>query len=141
MGYFHLVLSILMNTVWALCYKVAVRRKCNLNSVNMFVQISAAVVMLAFWGATCPNYHPQVAVIAVVNGVLMAVAVITFFYHMRTGVLAVSWTVIGLSIVFPVAASIMFWSEVPTPKQLAGLALIPVAFVCFSSPGKAAKVE
>lgn len=141
MGYLYLFLSMLANSVWALCYKVAVRRKCNLNSVNLFVQIGAALVMLAFWGATGPNYHPKVTIIAIVTGILMAVAVITFFYHIRTGVLAVSWTVIQLSIVVPVAGSILLWHETPTTRQLVGLALVPVAFFCFSSNGKADKAE
>lgn len=133
MGYLYLVLSILFNTVWALCYKVAVRRGCNLNSVNLIVQIGAVLVLLVFWKISGESIHPKVAVIAVVTGVLMCLAALTFFYHMRTGVLAVSWTVIGLAIVFPVMASIVMWHERPTPKQWVGLALIPLAFACFGA--------
>lgn len=93
------------------------------------------MLLLVFWGATGANYHPTAAIIAVLTGMAMCVASITFFYHMRTGVLAVSWTVIGLSIVFPVVASILLWHERPTPKQWVGLALIPIAFACFGGNG------
>ena len=108
----------------------------------MLLQIAATLVLLVFWGATGANYHPRAAIIAAATGVGMCIATLTFFYHMRTGVLAVSWTVIWLSIVFPVVASMVFWHESPTLKQGIGLALIPVAFVCFGgNGGKAGEPE
>jgi uncharacterized membrane protein len=141
LGYLYLSVSILANVVWALCYKVAVRRKCNLNSVNLFVQIASALAMVLFWSATSRDYHPRLTIIAIVTGILMTVSVVTFFHHIKSGVLAVSWTVIQLAIVVPVACSILLWREAPTVKQLIGLALVPVAFVCFSSNGNAEKAE
>ncbi len=137
MGYVFLTVSIVANTVWALCYKVAVRRKCNLDSVNLILQIAATLVLVAFWGATGARYHPGVVILAILTGIGMCISSFTFFHHMKTGVLAVSWTVIGLALVFPVLASVLVWHEQPTPKQYIGLALIPVAFVCFGGNGKA----
>lgn len=138
MGYIFLTISTVLVTVWALCYKIAVRRGCELRSVNLWVYISSAILMLAYFLATGHKYHPLAALMGLGTGISCYFATLTFFYHIRTGVLAVSWTVIGLAVSFPVAASILIWGEHPTLKQGIGLALIPVAVIlCNPGRGKA----
>lgn len=138
MGYIYLALSTLLVTVWALCYKIAVKRGCELRSVNLWLYLSSAAIMLAYFFATGHKYHPLAAWLGFATGLSCYFATLTFFYHIRTGVLAVSWTVIGLAVSFPVAASIVLWGEQPTVKQTIGLALIPIAVVlCNPGRGKA----
>lgn len=138
MGYFYLTISTLLIVVWALCYKVAARQNCELRSVNLWVYLSSTVFMLAYFFMTGHRYNATVAWLGFLTGISCYLATLTFFYHMRTGVLAVSWTVIGLALGFPVAASIIFWGEHPTLKQDIGLALIPIAvFLCSPERGKA----
>lgn len=138
MGYLYLALSTVLITVWALCYKLAVRYKCELRSVNMWVYIGGTVIMLAYFVATGHKYSTTAAILGFGTGISCYLATLTFFYHMRTGVLTVSWTVIGLAVGFPVAASIVLWGEQPTVKQQIGLALIPIAFIlCNPGNGKA----
>ncbi len=138
MGYLCLASSTALVTVWALCYKVAVRRGCELNSVNLWVYLSSAAVMAAYFFATGLKYNAMAAWLGLGTGLSCYFATLTFFYHIRTGVLAVSWTVIGLAVAFPVGASIVFWGEQPSVKQIVGLALIPLAVVlCNPGRGKA----
>ena len=138
MGYLYLALSTILITVWALCYKLAVRYKCELKSVNMWVYIGGTAIMLAYFIATGHKYSTAAAILGFGTGITCYLATLAFFYHMRTGVLTVSWTVIGLAVGFPVAASILLWGEQPTVKQQIGLALIPIAFIlCNPGNGKA----
>ena len=123
-------------TVWALCYKVAVRRGCQLRSVNLWVYISSGAIMLVYFILTGHRMNTLAAVLGFFTGLSCYFATLTFFYHIRTGVLAVSWTVIGLAVSFPVAASILIWGEEPSIRQIVGLALIPVA-VILCNPGRA----
>lgn len=138
MGYIYLTTCTLLTTVWALCYKVAVQRGCDVRSVNLWLYISSAGVMLVYFFATGHKCSTMAVWLGFGTGLACYFATLTFFYHIRTGVLAVSWTVIGLAVAFPVAASIAFWGEQPTLRQIIGLALIPVAVVlCNPGRGKA----
>jgi uncharacterized membrane protein len=58
-------------------------------------------------------------------------ATLTFFFHMQYGKLSASWTVISLSLGFPVLASILIWHESPSLNQGIGLILIVVALLLF----------
>jgi drug/metabolite transporter (DMT)-like permease len=140
LGYLYLALSTLLVVVWALCYKVAVERGCELRSVNLWIYIGSSAIMLAYFFATGRHYSPVAAALGFGTGISCYFATLTFFYHIRTGVLTVSWTMIGLAVGFPVAASILLWGEHPSVKQQIGLALIPIAFI-LCSPGRGKAVD
>jgi len=138
LGYLYLALSTLLVVVWALCYKVAVGRGCELRSVNLWIYVGSSAIMLVYFIATGHRYSSAAALLGFGTGISCYFATLTFFYHIRTGVLTVSWTMIGLAVGFPVAASIL-WGEHPSARQWIGLALIPVAFIlCSPGRGKAA---
>lgn len=138
MGYICLIISTGLITVWALCYKIAVQRGCDVRSVNLWLYISSAALMVVYFLATGHKYNLAAGLLGFATGLACYYATLTFFHHIRTGVLAVSWTVIGLAVAFPVAASIVLWGEHPTAKQIVGLALIPIAVVlCNPGRGKA----
>jgi len=142
LGYLYLALSTIVVTGWALGYKIVVKRCDEIRSVNLWVYIGATTVMLIYFIASGHKYNSTAAWLGFATGFSTFVATITFFYHIRTGVLAVSWTVIGLAVVFPVAASIIFWHEQPSLKQWIGLCLIPIALIlCNPGNGKAALPE
>ena len=139
MGYLYLTFSTLLVTVWALCYKIAVKRECELRSVNLWLYLTSGSVMLVYFLATGHKVNLLAAVLGLGTGLSCYYATLTFFYHIRTGVLAVSWMVIGLALSFPVAASIFLWGEHPSSRQIIGLLLIPIAVVlCNPGQGKAA---
>ncbi len=127
-----LVLTVVFNTLFAASYKLAVRRGCNLDAVNVWVYIGSTATMLAYIliKGKLP-YHPLALAMGVFGGFMVFFATLSFFYHMRYGQLSASWTVISLSIGFPVLASIFAWHEYPSPRQTVGLLLIVVALVLF----------
>lgn len=138
LGYLYLFLSTVLVTMWALCYKLAGRYKCELISVNTWVYVGATAISVLYYLQTGGGWSTAAAVLGFATGITCYISTLAFFYHIRTGVLAVSWTVIGLAVGFPVAASIFVWSEHPTGKQLIGLALIPIAFI-LCNPGNEKK--
>ena len=133
----YLTVSIVCVSVFALCYKVAARMGCELRAVNMWMCISATAVLAANFAVEGPSYNSTAAILGLFAGVCAYFSTISFFYHMRTGCLALSWSVIGMAVAFPVAASILGWHEHPTVKQWIGLSLIPVAFVLFGMARRA----
>lgn len=102
-----------------------------MRAVNLWMSLSGTAVALVQFLVVGPSYNSMAAILGVVTGVIAYFATLSFFYHMRTANLAVSWTVIGLAIVFPVAASVLIWHEHPTTKQWAGLCLMLLALVLF----------
>ena len=134
-AYLCLGASVLFVTCFAIGYKVAARKHCEMRSVNLWMNIGATAVLAAAFVAEGHRFHSTAAAFGAVNGVFTYFSTLSFFYHIRTGRLAVSWTVIGLAVAFPVAASVFFWHEHPTPKQWIGLVLLPVA-LALAAPGK-----
>ncbi|NLN76610.1 MAG: hypothetical protein GX139_09895 [Armatimonadetes bacterium] len=138
MGYFYLGLSTALITMWALCYKLAIKYRCELTSVNTWVYVGATLITIVYFFATDYKWSTAAALFGFATGLSCYLSTLAFFYHIRTGVLAVSWTVIGLAVGFPVAASIFIWGENPTTRQMIGLALIPLAFI-LCNPGSEKK--
>ncbi len=127
-----LVLSILFTVAFASCYKVAIRKSCNLQMVNVWVYVGSAATVAVYVAArqNLP-FSVHALCLGTVAGVVVFFATLSFFHHMKRGQLSASWTVISLSIAFPVLASIFIWGEHPTTKQIAGMALIVIALVLF----------
>ena len=139
MGYFYLAASTVLATVWALCYKIAAKRGCELRAVNLWVYIGATGILLVNYFARGAAFNAAAGGLGLATGVSVYIATLSFFYPIRTGKLSVSWAVIGLSVGFPIIASIIIWGEEPTTRQWVGLALIPVAFILCNAQGR--KVE
>lgn len=127
-----LILSILFTTAFAASYKVAAQKNCNLQVVNVWVYISSTIAVAGYIALKGHLAYNTVALIlGAVAGTMVFFATLTFFYHIQNGKLSASWTVISLSIGFPVLASIIAWHEHPSLKQIVGLVLIVVALVLF----------
>lgn len=137
LAYVYLALSVLLITCFALGYKIAAHRHCELRAVNLWMNVSATAILAANFVLTGPSFNVTAAVMGVLTGICTYFATLSFFYHIRGARLASSWTVIGLAVAFPVAASILLWHEHPTTKQWLGLALLPIAFYLSNSGRKA----
>lgn len=128
----YLILSILFNTLFAACYKIAALKNCRLESVNLWLYVGAVATLLVI---TALKHHlafnAQALRLGIISGIVLYFATLSFFHHMKFGQLSASWTVISLSVAFPVLASIFIWHETPSPKQIVGMALIMVALVLF----------
>lgn len=131
MGIF-LMLSVAFNTLFASSYKIAVRRNCNLQVVNVWIYVGSVITMVVYVlvKGSLP-FNSTALLMGIFGGILAYFATLSFFYHMKHGQISASWTVISLSIAFPVLASIFMWGEHPSPKQIVGMALIVVALVLF----------
>lgn len=127
-----LILSILFNTLFASCYKIAADRRCNLDVVNVWMY-GGSVVTIAAVIATKGRlaFHPHALMLGILAGTMVFFATLSFFYHIKFGQLSASWTVISLAVGFPVVASIFAWHEIPSPRQTVGLALIVAALLLF----------
>jgi uncharacterized membrane protein len=127
-----LILSIIFNTLFALCYKVAARRNCNLHAVNVWVYIGATITIAAYMLILHRLPFNEIALLlGIASGVIGFFATLSFFYHIKHGQLSASWTVISLSVAFPVLASVVIWHEHPSTKQVIAMVLIVAALVLF----------
>ena len=131
MGIF-LMLSVAFNTIFAVSYKIAARRKCNLHAVNVWMYIGSLLTMAAYVLVKHDlPFNNTALVLGIIAGMLAFFATMTFFLHITKGQLSASWTVISLSVAFPVLASIFAWREIPSPRQIVGLLLIVIALALF----------
>jgi drug/metabolite transporter (DMT)-like permease len=128
----YMTITIVATALFATCYKVAINQKCNLQAVNAWVYVgSAGTIILYMLIKGHAEFHPMAVGLGAMTGIATFFATLTFFLHMQKGQLASSWTVISLSLAFPVTASILIWHEHPTPRQVVALILIAVALVLF----------
>jgi len=127
-----LMLSILFNTGFAACYKVAARRNANLHAVNVWMYVgSTATVLIYILLKQRFVINIKALELGVAAGFMVYFATLSFFYHIKYGQLSASWTVISLAIAFPVVASIVVWHERPSGRQVVGLILILFALLLF----------
>lgn len=127
-----LIFAIIFNTLFASCYKIAANKQCNLQVVNLWLYIGSTLTIVVYVFIKGDiTLQPVVLLMGIAAGFLAYFSTLSFFHHMKQGQLSASWTVISLSIGFPVFASIFFWQELPTVKQSIGLVLIVIALVLF----------
>ncbi|HET6452856.1 MAG TPA: EamA family transporter [Armatimonadota bacterium] len=127
-----LVLTVVFSVVFASCYKIAVRRNCNLHVVNVWVYVGSTATVLAYILIKRElSMNAGALLLGIVAGVLAFFSTLSFFHHMKRGQLSASWTVISLAVGIPVLASIFLWGEHPTMKQTIGMVLIVAALVLF----------
>lgn len=130
----YLVLCVVSSACFGLCYKVSTRRGYHapLVQLTMFTACSLVASLLA----VCQGgvvWNGRIALTGFWSGLFMAVAIYTFFVAMRQGGLAVGWTCINFSVVVPLAASVLFWHEFPSLRQIAGLALLVPCILLFAN--------
>ncbi len=131
MGTIALVTTILFSGIFALGYKAATRYNCELRAVNLWLNISSLLAVFFYYLCSGPNFSTAAMLMGLASGACGYAATLSFFYHMRSGYLSVSWAVIGTAVAFPVAASVLIWHEHLTVRQWCGVALIPVALFLF----------
>jgi len=131
--------SVVLIVIFALCYKVAAAKKCNLDMVNVWMYFGATLTtsIVALVEHRLP-YSARAVNLGMLTGVAMFIATLSFFYHIRQGKLSASWTVVNLSVAFPVLAGLLVWHEHPSIRQIVGLLLIAGSLLLF---GRKAAME
>ena len=130
----YLVLCVVCSACFGLCYKVSTRRGYHAPLVQLAMFTACALVSALL--ASCNGgllLNLRVGITGFWSGVFMAVAIYTFFVAMRQGGLAVGWTCVNFSVVVPLAASVLFWHEVPSLRQVVGLALLVPCILLFAN--------
>lgn len=130
-----LFLHIISVTLFSLCYKVASgERKCYTPSVQLTMYLAALIAAVAGMIISGGMILEQKLIITgVAAGICLFTAMRTFFFAMARGGLAVGWTFVGLSVVIPLVASILFWNEIPSSLQIAGILLMLPCVILFGN--------
>ncbi len=135
----YLAANIIFITVWALCYKLSIRRSGYFLGVIASTCGTATVAIFGWDLITLGfHYHQMPALMGIVAGVCLFFAMISYFLIIQSGArLGVSWTIITLSMIIPTFGSIIIWKELPNSHQAAGLllALIAVPLLGQVKPG------
>ena len=124
MGYVYLVIAIISLTVLGVSYKLSDRLNCSNPQVNFFMLLSAcAGVFVWAWVSGNLTFARTPMLIGAAIGVMIFISVNAFREATARGKLSTSWTVLQLSMVIPVLASMLFWRETPHLRHYAGFAL------------------
>jgi drug/metabolite transporter (DMT)-like permease len=116
--------------MFAVCYKIASQQKCNLQSVNAWNYAGSTITILVFIIVKQDfPINTNVILLGILAGASAYISTLTFFLHIKQGQLSTSWTIISLSIAFPVAASIFVWHEHPSMHQIIAMGFIVAAFI------------
>ena len=130
MGYLYLGLAVFASSTLGVMYKISDRLKCDKAQVNFYLFLSAAVIAV-IWNLVNGKIQGGVFPVALgaTMGLVAFVNIMSFRLAVSKGKISTSWTICNLSLVIPVAASIIFWHEVPTIKHCVGLALVVIAIL------------
>ena len=127
LAYLILAAAVVIGTLSVVVYKSAMAanaRRLPMLSVERMTGVTFFCLysLVASDGYT---YGLQVAVLALVAGLTVAVSRLLLLTAMRLGPAGLCWTILNLSISLPVLFSIV-WGERPTAWQISGLLLVPV---------------
>lgn len=125
----YLFCSILFTTGWALSYKIASRRNCDLIAVNIVTYLSATLMALLYFLFKGGNFNFLAVFIGLMGGAFLFIAVLPFFYVVKQGEVGISWTIVSLSVIIPVFFSIFLWQESPDIWQILGLILVVFSLI------------
>lgn len=130
MGYIYCIIAVTAYAVLGLSYKISDHKKCDQSQVNFFLFLSAAIIVLVWGLVRGTTVTPGAAVmLGVVDGVIVFASVLVFRRAAALGRISTSWTILNLSLVIPVIASVVFWREIPSARHYAGFGLTLIAII------------
>lgn len=131
-----LILSILLSVAFGHTVRRAMARRCNMmimGVVNYTVASLLCALLTALSGNL--NVHPETVLFGALHGAGYIAAYVGMCAAMPRGGLAIPTTVMRLSVVLPVLASVFWWGEQPTPPQVAGIAASLAALALLGGRG------
>lgn len=130
----YLVLAIACYLATSITMKVASLRGLDAIGVNLAVRISGTVLTLVLLFATGANLHqphlPAASLIALVSGVCTFFSGYMGLRALDLGSLNATWTVMRVSTVIPVLASIVVWGELQQAKSVREVILKLLGVAC-----------
>jgi uncharacterized membrane protein len=130
MAYICIVITVFFLAAHGVTFKLSNRMKCDGPQVNFMLFVTATVFMVV-WVLATGTLTPvrSAAVVGACMGISGFLSVAAFRAATAKGKISTSWTILQLSLVIPVAASIVIWSEVPKARHYAGFLLTLVAIL------------
>jgi drug/metabolite transporter (DMT)-like permease len=115
-------------------HKVADRRQCRPQAINLFLFSWATALMLSTTAiASGPSNaftsRGKIVLIAAVCGCCAGIAILNFQHSMRFGKISTSWLIINLSTAIPTILSILLYHERVTLKRSLSLILAIAALI------------
>ena len=129
MGYLYAVLALFAFAVLGVSYKLSDILKCDKAQANLFMFLFGGAFMLAWVVISRPALSWHAGAFGLVLGITIFLAVVLFRRATALGRISVSWTIINLGLIAPVAASITVWHETPSLKHYLGFALTLAAII------------
>lgn len=130
MGYLYLILAVLCSATLGVTYKLTDRQKCDRPAVNFFLFLTAFIsAIIYYFFNKSHEVSTHTVIMAIVLGLAGFINVSVFRIAVSKGKISTSWTIANLSLVIPVAASIIFWHEIPTVKHILGMLLVITAIL------------
>lgn len=134
----YLFISVFSFAAAAILYKYANHTNCDRISIVLSERITT-VILLFIYITLFDRFalSPVITVLAIIGGTTIFFSRIALLASLKYGKVSSSWTIVNLSVVIPVLASIFLWHEIPLPRQIIGLFLVPVAIgLLQEEPGK-----
>ncbi|MSS71364.1 MAG: hypothetical protein EXS64_07725 [Candidatus Latescibacteria bacterium] len=131
-----LILSILLSVLFGHTVRRAQARRCNMMVVGV-VNYTVAALVCALLTALSGNLNVHGATLSLgaLHGIGYILAYVAMCAAMLRGGLAVPTTIMRLSVVLPVLASVFWWGEQPTQAQVAGIVATLAALVLLGGRG------
>ena len=130
MGYIYLAVAIAALTVLGVTYKLSDTLRCNRLQVNLLLFAFGAIALLIWaWQSHGLVFSTKAALIGAGVGIVSYYSVKLFREAVAIGRISTSWTILQLSVVIPVIASILIWREPPSLRHWAGLLATAAAIV------------
>ena len=95
---------------------------------NLFKAVAVFAVLLLIFLFDC-SWNAAIIGWGAAYGVLLTVSMITGYYALKTGPMALTSLLVSFSLLIPYAYGIVFLSEKPKPIQVAGLGMFILALV------------
>lgn len=114
----YLVVCIMCSVLWAISYKITIRRGCHpLGTISSVAFWSLLIILILFNFDLGIRVHTVAAALGSGTGLCLYFAMLTYFYLIKRGArLGVSWTILSLSMIIPTTVSIIIY--IPSRKEL-----------------------
>ena len=129
-AYLYMFLALAFAAAIGLLYKLAGIRGYNILAISV-LYFSVALVAILIYSLFFDNFEFDLTVIGIglLGGIGAFGATWAVLNALRFGKVSTSWTILGLSLVIPTTASMVFWGERLTPAKGLGFVLVCLSII------------
>ncbi len=139
---FDIAISVAFYTAVGLLYKLGGKQGRNLLATNLAVFAAGTLAALAFGALTQGlALDRKAAGFGAAAGLASVAANIAFLLAVRSGRLAVSWTVFNMALIVPVVVAMLVWGEGVTLQRVLGIAVTLTALLLLGADKSRAETQ